>query len=164
MTTDVDTLIASLNDENLRVRFARFEHDDAIAVGTRIIELARERDLTISTAVWLGEQLVFHTALPGTTADNDGWMRRKAATTRRYDASSQLVRTRWNQYGVTAATEALGVDPLTYAFAGGAVPIRIGATQVGVVVASGVSDEVEHALVVEVLEERLAAQRAGDAR
>lgn len=159
MTTDTAALIASLQDEDARIRFARFEHDDALAVGARIIELARERGQTISTAIWLGEQQVYHAALAGTTADNDGWMRRKAATTRRYDASSQLVRTRWNEYGVTAATEALGVEPLVYAFAGGAVPIRIGATQVGVVVASGVSDEVEHALVVEVLEEHLAAQR-----
>lgn len=158
MTTDTAALIASLQDEDARIRFARFEHDDALAVGARIIELARERGQTISTAIWLGEQQVYHAALAGTTADNDGWMRRKAATTRRYDASSQLVRTRWNEYGVTAATEALGVEPLVYAFAGGAVPIRIGATQVGVVVASGVSDEVEHALVVEVLEEHLAAQ------
>ncbi|MFK4761525.1 heme-binding protein [Microbacterium sp. ZW T5_45] len=159
MTTDTAALIASLQDEDARIRFARFEHDDALAVGARIIELARERGQTISTAIWLGEQQVYHAALAGTTADNDGWMRRKAATTRRYDASSQLVRTRWNEYGVTAATEALGVEPLVYAFAGGAVPIRIGATQVGVVVASGVSDEVEHALVVEVLEEHLAAQQ-----
>lgn len=159
MTTDTAALIASLQDEDARIRFARFEHDDALAVGARIIELARERGLTISTAIWLGEQQVYHAALAGTTADNDGWMRRKAATTRRYDASSQLVRTRWGSYGVTAATEALGVEPLVYAFAGGAVPIRIGATQVGVVVASGVSDEVEHALVVEVLEEHLAAQQ-----
>lgn len=159
MTTDTAALIASLQDEDARIRFARFEHDDALAVGARIIELARERGQTISTAIWLGEQQVYHAALAGTTADNDGWMRRKAATTRRYDASSQLVRTRWNEYGVTAATEALGVEPLVYAFAGGAVPIRIGAAQVGVVVASGVSDEVEHALVVEVLEEHLAAQR-----
>jgi uncharacterized protein (UPF0303 family) len=159
MTEDTAALIEGLQEEDARIRFSRFEHDDALAVGQRIIELARERGLTISTAVWLGEQLVFQAALAGTTADNDGWMARKAAVVRRYDASSQLVRTRWASWGVTAASEAFGVEPLRYAFNGGAVPIRIGATQVGVVVASGVSDEVEHDLVVEVLEEHLSGAR-----
>jgi uncharacterized protein (UPF0303 family) len=71
------------------------------------------------------------------------------------------VRLRWRSYGIDAPTPALGLDPMEFTFSGGAVPIRIGATQVGVVVASGVSDQVEHALVTEVLEEHRAAV-AGD--
>ncbi|NQX26125.1 heme-binding protein [Microbacteriaceae bacterium VKM Ac-2854] len=160
MTENIDELLASLRAEDARIRFARFEHADAYAVGSRIIELATERGQTISASVWLGAQLVFHGALAGTSADNDGWMLRKVNVVRRYDKSSQLIRKQWGAYGVTAATELLGVDPIDYTFSGGAVPIRIGATQVGVVVASGVSDEVEHSLVVEVLEEYLAQQRA----
>ncbi|WP_036318686.1 heme-degrading domain-containing protein [Microbacterium indicum] len=160
MTEDEKREIEALAGEDARVRFARFEHDDALAVGQRIIALARERGLTIAASVWLGQQLVFHGALAGTSADNDGWMIRKVATVRRYDASSQLVRRRWATAGVTTASEALGLDPLVYTLSGGAVPIRIGATQVGVVVASGVDDEVEHALVVEALKEHLALSGA----
>ncbi|WP_191089368.1 heme-degrading domain-containing protein [Microbacterium radiodurans] len=150
-----DAQIARLEAEDRRLRFDRFEHADAYAVGQLIIELASTRALTITATVWLGEQLAFAGALAGTSADNDSWMRRKAAVVRRFDASSQLVRLRWASYGVTAPALALGLDPAVYSFSGGAVPIRIGATQVGVAAASGVSDEVEHALVIEALEGRL---------
>jgi uncharacterized protein (UPF0303 family) len=148
-------ILGTLAEQDQRLRFAKFEHDDALAVGSRAIELARSRGLTISTSVWLGEQLVFQAALAGTTADNDGWMNRKVATVRRFDVASLFIMKRMEAYGVTDPAKARGVDPLAYAFNGGAVPIRIGATQVGVMVASGVNDYVEHDLVVEVLEAHL---------
>lgn len=154
-TNDTLTLLAR---EDTELRFAAFEHDDAISVGQRVIDLARQRELTISVAVWLGEQLVFQAALAGTTADNDGWMNRKAAVVRRFDKASLLVAEQMAAYGIDDPATARMVDPMLYAFNGGAVPIRIGATQVGVAVASGVDDEVEHALVVEALRAQLAAK------
>ncbi|GAA3894199.1 hypothetical protein GCM10022381_39810 [Leifsonia kafniensis] len=48
------------------------------------------------------------------------------------------------------------VDPTVYAFNGGAVPIRIGRALVGVAVASGVNDDVEHDLIVEAFRAHLA--------
>ncbi|MBK0330413.1 heme-binding protein [Brachybacterium sp. MASK1Z-5] len=161
MPGDIQDEIIALQAQEARLRFDRFAHDDALHVGARIMDLAREREQTIACSVWLGQQLVFHGALAGTTADNHGWMLRKVNVVRRYDASSQLVRLRWRSVGIDAPTPALGLDPLEFTFSGGAVPIRIGATQVGVAVASGVSDEVEHALVTEVLEEHLAGHRVG---
>lgn len=154
---DAPDLLVALTEQDQRLRFTTFEHDDALAIGARIIELARSREQTISTAVWLGEQLVFQAALAGTSADNDGWMNRKAATVRRFDTSSLGIMKRMEAYGITDVASARMVDPMLYAFNGGAVPIRIGATQVGVVVASGVNDFVEHDLVVEVLDEHLRA-------
>ncbi|MBK0296798.1 hypothetical protein IAE22_33325, partial [Bacillus sp. S34] len=44
-TNDTLTL---LTREDTELRFAAFEHDDAIGVGQRVIELARQRELTIS--------------------------------------------------------------------------------------------------------------------
>ncbi|NQX11555.1 heme-binding protein [Microbacteriaceae bacterium VKM Ac-2855] len=158
--TDSDTdLLAELQRQDERLRFSVFAHRDAWAVGCRIVELATEREQSIAASIFLGEQQVFHAALPGTAADHDHWMLRKVAVVRRYDASSQLIRKRWASYGITEPHERLGLDPIAYTFSGGAVPIRIGATQVGVVVASGVTDEVEHDLVTEALEWHLAAQR-----
>lgn len=150
-----DDRITTMLAEDRELRFTSFVHDDAIALGTRIVALARERGQTISTAIWLGEQLVFQTSLAGTSADNDGWMRRKAAVVRRFDAASQLVAAQLAASGAEDPTRARMVDPMLYAFNGGAVPIRIGATQVGVVVTSGVSDQVEHDLVVEALRAQL---------
>jgi len=146
-------------EQEQRIRFTSFAHEDALAVGAHVVELARSRSQTIAVSVWLGEQLVYHGALPGTCADNDGWMARKVATVRRYDKSSQHVMELFGSFGVTAADHRMGVDPLRYAYNGGAFPIRIGATQVGVIVASGVSDRVEHDLVVEALEAHLSLQK-----
>ncbi|GAA4686329.1 heme-degrading domain-containing protein [Frondihabitans cladoniiphilus] len=156
---DAPDILSALSEQDNRLRFARFEHDDALAVGTRIIELARSREQTISTSVWLGEQLVFQAALAGTSADNDSWMNRKVATVRHFDTASLSIMKRLEAYGVTDPATHRGVDRFAYAFNGGAVPIRIGATQVGVVVASGVDDYVEHDLVVEALDEHLASAR-----
>lgn len=153
-TTTADKLTV-LTNQDTEIRFTRFAHDDAIAVGQRVIDLARQRSLTISTSVWLGEQLVFQAALTGTTADNDGWMKRKAAVVRRFDKASLLVAEQMAAYGIDDPATARMVDPMQYAFNGGAVPIRIGATQVGVAVASGVNDDVEHDLVVEALRAHL---------
>lgn len=152
-TADLDTAarIERLGAQDTEVRFDAFTHDDAIAVGERVIQLARERGQTISTSVWLGEQLVFQAALAGTTADNDGWMNRKAAVVRRFDKASLHITEQMHAYGIEDIAAARMVDPVRYAFNGGAFPIRIGTAQVGVVVASGVDDFVEHDLVVEAL-------------
>lgn len=155
MTHDRSEKLTILAHQDEELRFSSFVHDDAIAVGQYVIDLARERDLTISTSVWLGEQLVFQAALAGTTADNDGWMNRKAAVVRRFDNASLFVAEQMAHYGFSDPATARMVDPMLYAFNGGAVPIRIGATQVGVAVASGVNDDVEHDLVVEALREHL---------
>ncbi|RKR73456.1 heme-degrading domain-containing protein [Frondihabitans australicus] len=153
---DLPAMLVTLDEQEARLRFASFGHDDAYTVGSRLIDLARSRGLTISTSIWLGEQRVFQAALAGTSADNDGWMDRKCATVRRFDVSSLLIMKRMEAYGVDDPARARMVDPMAYAFNGGAVPLRIGPTQVGVMVASGVNDFVEHDLVVEVLDEHLA--------
>ncbi len=114
--------------------------------------MARERGQSISTSVWLGEQLVFQAALAGTTtADNDGWMNRKAAVVRRFDKGSLHITEQMHAYGIDDIAQARMVDPKQYAFNGGAFPIRIGTAQVGVIVASGVNDFAEHDIVVEAL-------------
>lgn len=145
-----DGFFAQLQAEDDELRFSRFEHDDAVAVGQHMLEAAQDRALSIAAAVWLGDQVVFQFGLAGTSPDNDRWIARKIATVKRYNASSFLVAARWAGYG-KVPDAVVGVDSIQYAFAGGAVPIRIGATQVGVVAATGVNDFVEHDLVVEAL-------------
>ncbi|WP_336697713.1 heme-degrading domain-containing protein [Curtobacterium sp. USHLN213] len=156
MIEDAPDKLAVLQAEDAELRFTSFVHDDALAVGLKLIDLARSRGLTISSSVWLGEQLVFQGALAGTTADNDSWMNRKVAVVRRFDKASLFVAEQLAAYGITDPAAARMVDPMLYAFNGGAVPIRIGATQVGVVAASGVNDYVEHDLAVEALRAHLA--------
>lgn len=157
-TADLDTTdrLALLAEQDAEIRFTSFTHDDAIAVGQRVIDLARERGQTISTSVWLGEQRVFQAALAGTNADNDDWMDRKVAVVRRFDKASLHITEQMHAHGIEDIARARMVEPMDYAFNGGAFPIRIGTAQVGVIVASGVNDYVEHDLVVEALSQHAA--------
>jgi uncharacterized protein (UPF0303 family) len=137
------------------LRFERFGHADALAVGRRLVDLATERGLAVTVGLWLGDQRVFHAAMPGTSADLDQWIDRKVALVRRYDASSMTTKLRLNGYGVTEPLPVLGLDPAQHTISGGAVPIRIHGTTVGIAVASGTDDESEHLLVVEALRAHL---------
>ena len=68
--------------------FHHFDHDDAWRVGSALVARSRSENLPVTITIWLGEQRVFHAALPGTSADNDAWAEKKARVVRRFDRSS----------------------------------------------------------------------------
>jgi uncharacterized protein (UPF0303 family) len=144
--SDTATQVAALHAEVDALSFPSFGVDDAWRLGSTIRRLAVERNLGVAIDVRIGEQQVFHTALPGTTADNDDWIARKVALVRRFDAAS---------FPLAVAHRASGrdfpphLDPRRMAFAGGCVPIRIRGTQVGTVTVSGLPDVEDHRLVLE---------------
>ncbi|MFC9553050.1 heme-degrading domain-containing protein [Rhodococcus sp. NPDC056960] len=132
--------------------FERFGYDDAWAVGGRLMDISRERHHPVAIAVVFGEQRVFHAALPGSSANNDDWLDRKFRVVRRHNAAS---------YAIGCAQRAVGgdyyadngYDRSKFAVAGGAVPLRVQGSLVGAVGVSGLAEEEDHALVVEVLRE-----------
>jgi uncharacterized protein (UPF0303 family) len=137
--------------EERDVDFDSFTRLDAWHVGSRIVELALERGIAVTAAIWLGEQRVFHVGLPGTSADNDQWMERKAALVRRYDVCSLATRRRIHGWGVTTELPTIGLDPTVHSLSGGGFPIRVHGGTIGVAVVSGIDDDTDHALVVEAL-------------
>lgn len=145
-TTTPTYTVDELIEQDRSVDFERFGHADAWEVGQRLVSLARERELAIAAAIWLGQQRVFHVGLAGTSADNDHWMERKAALVRRYDASSWLTTQRWGAYGLEQASPLIGLDPAVYTFGGGGFPIRVRGTTVGVVAVSGADNQTDHDL------------------
>lgn len=159
MVVDQDALVAlvaALEDEARGLVLTRFTNDDAWALGSRLWKTARERGLSVAISVRRGEQLLFHAARPGTSADNDAWIARKERLVRRTETASYLVGRRLAVKG--DRLEDRGLDPLLYAAAGGCVPIVVeGVGMVGTVTVSGLAQEDDHALVVEALR----ALRAG---
>ncbi|HEY5877219.1 MAG TPA: heme-degrading domain-containing protein [Ilumatobacteraceae bacterium] len=147
---DVEELHRRLAEEEARLQYQRFGHDEAWQLGSRIREVARARDLPVAIGVDLGEQAVFRAGLPGSTRDNDRWLARKFATVRYFAKSSLATMAMGQDPGVYAT---LGLDRAAYAFAGGAFPIRVNGALVGTVGVSGLTDIEDHDLVVEVLEE-----------
>lgn len=133
------------------IDFDSFGHRDAWLVGSSIVERATAEGLAIAAAIWIGDQRVFHAALPGTSADLDQWMQRKANLVRRYDVNSWLTTQRLRGYGITEPIANLGLDPWQHTLSGGGFPIRVHGSTVGVAVVSGIDDPTDHAIVVEAL-------------
>ena len=115
-------------------------------------DLATGRDLPVAVDIRRGTQQLFHAALPGSTADNDAWIQRKARTVERYGASSYLVGRRLAAKG-QELDAGMGVDPAAYAAHGGGFPIQVPHVGVvGVITVSGLPQADDHALVVEAIE------------
>ncbi|WP_435224027.1 heme-degrading domain-containing protein [Streptomyces sp. Tue6028] len=144
--------IAELEEQERRLTLPHFTYDDAWALGTLLVELARERRAPVAVDIRRGGQQLFHAALPGSTPDNDAWIDRKRRVVERYGCSSLLVGSRFRAKGTTFE-ESSRLDPDTYAAHGGAFPIAVeGAGVIGTVVVSGLPQVEDHAMVVEALE------------
>lgn len=149
---------AELTAQESELAYAQFDHASAWQLGSVLVELGRQRGLAIGIGIDLGEQEVFRCGLPGSSADNDSWLRRKFAVVRRYNHSSLLMAT--VTQGVPDRMSALGLSSERYALAGGGFPLRVGGALVGCVGVSGLTDVDDHALVVEALRLHQAGREA----
>lgn len=135
--------------------FDRFGHDEAWRLGSRLVERCRADGLPVVISIHLGEQRVFHAALPGSSADNDAWVDRKTRVVRRFDASSLAIHHRYFATGERTLAQ-FGLSPADFAPGEGAVPIRVHGSQVGVLSLSGLEPTGDHELVVAALREAAA--------
>lgn len=145
--------LAALLREEETIQFSEFTNETAWRIGSRLVEVATERDLGVTIDITRNGQQLFHCALAGTSPDNDEWIKRKNRVVNRYGHSSFYVGTRYRSQGTTFEEKSL-LDPREYAAHGGAFPIiiaRVGV--VGTVTVSGLAQEDDHKLVVSVLRE-----------
>ncbi|WP_354644189.1 heme-degrading domain-containing protein [Kitasatospora camelliae] len=153
---EIEKLVRRIEDEERRLVLPHFDNEDAWRLGTLLVELAREGGAPVTVDIRRNGQQLFHYALPGTSADNDAWIRRKTRTVDRYGASSYLVGLRFAAKGETFEAKSR-LDPDTYAAHGGAFPITVrGTGTVGTVAVSGLPQAEDHRLVVTALERFLA--------
>ncbi|MFD5700094.1 heme-degrading domain-containing protein [Streptomyces lasiicapitis] len=144
--------IPELEDQERRLTLPHFTYEDAWALGSLLVEMAREREAPVAIDIRRGGQQLFHAALPGSTPDNDAWIDRKRRVVERYGCSSYLVGSRFRAKGTTFE-DSSRLDPDRYAAHGGAFPIAVeGAGVIGTVVVSGLPQIADHALVVAALE------------
>ncbi len=153
---DDSTLMAELLEQEARLQLDRFDNDDAFRLGMLLVERARAEALVLTVDLGRVHQQLFHVALPGTTINNDHWVRRKAAVVYRFGHSSLYMGVSCRQRGLTLA-QRYHVDPAEFAASGGAFPIRVrGVGLVGTVTVSGLPEAEDHHLVVTTLERYLA--------
>ncbi|WP_329457717.1 heme-degrading domain-containing protein [Streptomyces sp. NBC_01497] len=143
---------AELEEQAKRLVLPRFGYDEAWRLGSLLVELARARRAPVAIDIHQGAQQLFHCALPGSSADNDGWIARKRRVAERYGAASLLVGARFRAKGQTFE-ESSRLDPGQYAAHGGAVPVVVeGAGMVATATVSGLPQAEDHALVAQALE------------
>ena len=151
MNDDHQALIASLEEQERRLVFTRFDNADAWRLGSAMVQSAIERALPVTVDIRRHGQQLFHVALPGTTAENDSWIERKVNVVNRFAAASYLVGRRLAARG-TVLDEALGVEPRSYAAHGGSFPVRVkDVGVVGTVTVSGLPQADDHAFVTEMI-------------
>lgn len=145
-----------LDAEAAELRFTDFGVEDAWALGSRMRAAAAAEKLPIAIGIRLGQQRVFHAALPGSSADNDEWLERKTRVALRYGEASLAVGETFRERGSDFDTNSR-LDGAQFAAHGGVVPIRlVSGTVIGAVGVSGLPQLDDHDFVVRMLREHLA--------
>jgi uncharacterized protein (UPF0303 family) len=158
--TDPTTDPGALLEEEARLMLPSLSESDAVAIGQLLLARAISRSLAVTIEVRRVGRVVFRAGLPGTTSDNDVWIDGKAAVVDRFGHSTWLVRQRYLARGTTFEA-ATGLGRPAYAASGGGYPLAVRGTGViGVALVSGLPQEQDHALIVEVLEAYLEGERA----
>jgi uncharacterized protein (UPF0303 family) len=156
--TTGDLTTDQLSEEADRLAFASFDTSRAIALGEIALGYARDRALPVAIEVWHTGRLVFKASLPGTSADNDDWLRRKRNVVERFGASTMAVRVTYEEKGQEFST-ATGLPAQDYAAHGGGWPIQVlGTGIVGFFGISGLPQVQDHQLIVECLTAALSAE------
>lgn len=157
--TDIEDDIAAIAAQERALVFARFDEDVAYDLGREMRALATARGLAVVIDIRAWDRPLFFAALPGTSADNSEWVRRKANVVRRFRQSSYRFRLDFLAKGRSLLDR--GLSEADYVLAGGGFPVVLqGAGPVGAVTVSGLPERDDHALVVEALCAHLGADHA----
>jgi uncharacterized protein (UPF0303 family) len=149
------TSLQLMNEEQILI-LPSLDLAGALEIGELAKSLGVARILPIATEVRLGEWVVYHVSLPGSTPENDWWMSRKARTVMLKHHSTMYERVSAEERGVDWHKENNLPDE-THAIHGGGLPlITKNEGFVGVLLISGLPQVEDHLLGVEVLTEFLA--------
>ena len=133
-----------------------FGATQALEIGEIAKSIGMARNLPIAIEVRIGDWIVYHVSMPGSTPENDWWMSRKARTVMLKRHSTMYERVSAEERGVDWHKENNLPDE-THAIHGGGLPLITKKDGfVGVLLISGLPQVEDHLLGVEVLTEFLA--------
>lgn len=134
------------------LQFSDFDRNEAWRLGCTLRSAALAQGLPLVIGITIGQQRVFHTALPGATPDNDLWLERKAAVVTHFERSSMGVGEQFRSLGRVFEEDSRLPMP-RYAANGGVFPVRLkdSGLVVGTVGVSGLPQKDDHAFLVQQL-------------
>ena len=147
---------AVLLEEEMRLTLHSLTITDALEIGEIAKQFGQDRSLPIAVEVRVGDWIVYHASLPGSTAENDWWIGRKARVVKLKKHSTIFERVLAEEQGIDWHKENNLLDE-THAIHGGGLPLITQSDGfVGVLLISGLPQVEDHLLGVKVLTEFLA--------
>ena len=127
-----------------------------LQIGEISKSIGLKKELPIAVEVRIGDWIIYHASLPGSTVENQGWIDRKARVVLLKHHSTIYERVSAEERGVDWHKENNLLDE-THAIHGGGLPLITKSEGfVGVLLVSGLPQVDDHLLGVEVLTEFLA--------
>jgi len=143
MNTDTEMIDRQERD----LSFTSFDSSVAWELGNIARELCLDRDAGLCIQIRRFDQILFHSSVGAATRDNDSWVERKAALTRRFQRSSLGFALELRSSGYSLGDLSLSGDD--YAAAGGSFPISVnGVGVVGNIAVSGLEEREDHEIAV----------------
>jgi uncharacterized protein (UPF0303 family) len=147
---------ASLLAEQQLLSIVTLSNMEAIEIGQIATAIGIEERLPIAIQVRLGDWIIYHTSLPGSSTENDWWLARKARVVKLKQHSTLFEQVSAKERGVDWHEENNLLDE-THAIHGGGLPlISKDKGFVGCLLISGLPQIEDHLLGVRVLTEFLA--------
>ena len=147
---------ANLLKEEVVLTLPSLTNLDAVEIGQIATKLVIDRKHPIAVEVRVGDWIVYHASLPGSTPENDWWIGRKARVVKLKQHSTMYERVLAEELGIDWHKENNVLDE-THAIHGGGFPLITKEDGcVGVLIISGLPQVDDHLLGVEVLTEFLA--------
>ena len=155
LTTGGFTSSQLINEEQI-LTLPSLDLAGALEIGEIAKSIAVLRKLPLAIQVRLGDWIIYHASLPGSTTENHWWIDRKARVVLLKHHSTMYERVSAEEQGVDWHKENNLLDE-THAIHGGGLPlITKDEGFVGVLLISGLPQVEDHLLGVEVLTEFLA--------
>jgi uncharacterized protein (UPF0303 family) len=147
---------AGLALEAKTLTLASLTQAQALEIGAIAQEIGLARKLPIAVEVQMKEWVVFHASLPGSSPDNDSWIRRKANVVNATGHSSMYEKVLAEEQGIDWF-QSTGLLEADHAIHGGGLALNVvGLGSTGILLISGLPEVDDHLLGVEVLTEYLA--------
>jgi uncharacterized protein (UPF0303 family) len=147
---------SGLLKEELLLTLPKLDVADALEIGQIASSFGTEQDLPIAVEVRVGDWIIYHASLPGSSPENDWWIGRKARVVKLKQHSTLFERVLAEERGIDWHKENNLLDE-THAIHGGGLPlITEGDGFVGALLISGLPHVEDHLFGVKVLTEFLA--------
>lgn len=153
MTTDAQTDLDKVRAQEKLLVFKSFDEADAWRLGNLIREAVSANDESVLIDIREGDNALFVSAMPGTTAENANWARRKRNLVNLLGESSYATGLRV-KLGFDPASA--GLNETDHAWHGGCFPVRLtDGSLVATVTVSGLPQREDHRVVSEAIAEFL---------